>query len=391
MKSLKKKKEHNVNVAVAQTNGNLRGDSPFGIPHQQRPLSGKDNSVPTITANVLGYGPDLKKVNGFMNHHPPPGWATNSSSEKEGSYQPFKSVTGRSTPLEDPYQLEIAPQDPGRIYRPPSRAASLCSAYRKSEGSVVYQPLTPTNHATAWSNSLMFNKQPSEVYVDFLPQPPMPPPPHTMPPVPMINTIRIMPDNLYQITTEELTYKKSSLSLENEPNRRSSMSSGKQPGGLAYTPINGYITTGAPPEAYQFQKPQSHKPHKVTVVPDGKVFGEPSISSSHLDDKFSSVTSDGYSLFNFRKFLKVSALHIPLGLCLFALGLARLLLYSISGLGLELVYGIYVVIAGILGVYGSQRYNYCSVIACCIMSMLSCILCIPPFISGKFTALLILQ
>lgn len=375
MRSVKKKKDHNT---LPHSNGSLRGDPNAGFPMRQRYWSGKEGDNPVITSDFnLVLHPDAYKSNGFVNKGQPT-WGQSSSSDKEGSYQPFKLITGRNTPLEDPYQSEIAPQDPIRTFRPPSRTASLCSGYRRSEGSAVYQPLTPT-----WNNSLLFNKQPSELYADFLPVPPMPPPAHTVPAPPVASTLPFTRDNLHPLSENDINVKVIPFGRHANAVRRSSISSGKQPGGLAYTSINGYISTGAPPEAYQLQKPPIDKPNKVILVPDGKVLGEPSLCSSQLDDNISLASDYGREFFNLRIFLKVSTLHLPLGLCLFALGIARLLLYSVWGLGIEVVYGIYVVFIGIVGIIGAHRRNFCAIVACFSMSMMSCIFCIPPFISGK--------
>jgi len=67
---------------------------------------------------------------------------------------------------------------------------------------------------------------------------------------------------------------------------------------------------------------------------------------------------------------------------LFALGISRLLLLSVWGLGIELVYGVYVVLMGTLGVIGCRRRHYCSLAACFVMSALSCLLAVPPFVTG---------
>jgi len=47
-----------------------------------------------------------------------------------------------------------------------------------------------------------------------------------------------------------------------------------------------------------------------------------------------------------------------------------------------LVYGVYVVLMGTLGLMGARRRHHCSMVAAFAMSGLSCLLAIPPFIAG---------
>jgi len=85
---------------------------------------------------------------------------------------------------------------------------------------------------------------------------------------------------------------------------------------------------------------------------------------------------------NWRQAKALSIIQILFGTSLFALGLARLLLMSIWGLGIELVYGVYVIVTGILGLVGARRMHFCCLIAAFVMSALSCLLAIPPFVTG---------
>jgi len=182
-----------------------------------------------------------------------------------------------------------------------------------------------------------------------------------------------------------------------------------------FVTMNGYLPMGGPQSEMhnQFQNksdPNKSNGNRVTVVPNGTVIGSPSsVSSGELASGDLSNQEEGDQknkksktrrrlsrqrernadnqstnavTSNLPIVEKVAILHILLGACLFALGIARLLMLSIWGLGIELVYGVYVVLTGTLGVIGCRRRHYCSLAACYAMSALSCLLGIPPFVTG---------
>lgn len=86
---------------------------------------------------------------------------------------------------------------------------------------------------------------------------------------------------------------------------------------------------------------------------------------------------------NWNILLSLSVLEILLGIILATLGICRLLLLSRWGIGVELVYGVYVAVAGGLGVLGNCRKDFCLISASFVMNVLSCILALPPFILGN--------
>jgi len=225
-----------------------------------------------------------------------------------------------------------------------------------------------------------------------------------IPPLPHIQTLpRQLPlarNNGFTIPPEEPTHNNRQQIPQPQP----------------FVTMSGYVPMGGQPDFHKMDTSKSSG-NRVTVVPNGTVIGTPSsISSGEIasgdvnasganqedgdgkgkksknrrrlsrqrgrNNSASFDSQDNGAMSNLRIVEKVAILHILLGACLFALGIARLLLLSVWGLGIELVYGVYVVLMGTLGVIGCRRRHYCSLAACYTMSALSCILGIPPFVTG---------
>lgn len=138
---------------------------------------------------------------------------------------------------------------------------------------------------------------------------------------------------------------------------------------LGFAP-NGYV------------KPEPQHPSFEFAKGGSKMFPNPIFVEGMSPFKASKRNRRGREFINRKIFEKISILHILLGLILLSLGIARLVMTSTWGLGIELVYGVYVIFTGTLGFIGSKRRHYCSWVACIVMSALSCILCIFPFVAG---------
>uniref|UniRef100_A0A914VMI0 Uncharacterized protein n=1 Tax=Plectus sambesii TaxID=2011161 RepID=A0A914VMI0_9BILA len=130
---------------------------------------------------------------------------------------------------------------------------------------------------------------------------------------------------------------------------------------------------GLPPAMY----PMHPKQHEMMMGKQQKMKKEKQSNEMPGDDDENNSETINWSLV-----LKMAVLLVLLSMAVFGLGLARLLLKAKWGLGVELVYAVFVFVAGLLGILGAIKRHYCSVVACFAMSAASCIIAIPPMIIG---------
>lgn len=300
---------------------------------------------------------------------PPPAPPTQPNKESS-SFAPFKSLNGRVTPMEDLYQPSMSVRCDAEVanaMRPPSRAMSLYS------NSVLYQPLTFTPQNPVWGNSMMFNNRQDASGS-----------------VPNSSTLRGSPPNGPPAQRFTPPSDKSYHQEVNQPNKKTNgtLAGPKANGQKPSTPVQGQIKNmGFGPNGFGHSEMQNDpfefhhlkSGDKHAMFSNGGPLNPVFVQSMA---PFKASIRTGRDMVNVKIFERISIIHILLGLVLFSLGVARLVLLSVWGLGIELAYGVYVTLLGIIGVVGCRRRHYCLLVACCIMSALSCLLCIPPFVAG---------